>query len=306
MEDTDTTGLVAIGRVVAELAAEYPDISHSSLRFLEREGLLVPTRTTGGHRLYGPAHINRLRQIKEWQRQHLTLAEIRQRLQAADELGDPDELAHEFLRLALAGDQIHAQRLILETDALGMPLQQLFEDVLERALYWLGDGWAAGEITVAQEKEVSAVVRDLVAELSLRHSSTDFSEAVIVAACAPGEHHELGLRMVAGLLRSHGYQVHYLGPAVDPAFLVESVRLRRPRVVLISATMDAFAPGIERSIDALRESIDSVDLPVIVVGGQIIDGSRDLIASWGAVPAREPHIADTVRAVESAMQRDSS
>ena len=301
MQEADSAVLVPIGRVVAELANEYPDISHSSLRFLEREGLLVPTRTVGGHRLYSPAHIARLRQIKTWQQQNRTLAEIRERLRAVDDLDDSQEIAGEFLRLALAGEQYQAQRFILDTDSLGMPIQRMFEEVLERALYALGDRWAAGEVTVAQEKEVSALVRDLVAELSLRHSVPDVSEVVIVAACAPGEHHELGLRMVAGLLHARGHHVHYLGPSVDPAFLVESVLLRRPQVVLISATMSSFAGGVKLAIDALRENLASQDLPVIVVGGQIVNGNHDLLSGWGAIPARKQHIGDTVRAVEAAI-----
>jgi DNA-binding transcriptional MerR regulator len=59
--------LIPIGRVVADLQGSYPDVTHSSLRFLEREGLVIPTRTPGGHRLYRPQDIERIRQIKAWQ-----------------------------------------------------------------------------------------------------------------------------------------------------------------------------------------------------------------------------------------------
>ena len=47
-----TEELVSIGSVVSELQRSYPDVSHSSLRFLEREGLIASIRTPGGHRLY--------------------------------------------------------------------------------------------------------------------------------------------------------------------------------------------------------------------------------------------------------------
>src|SRR5918994_1762396 len=72
--------LLSIGSVVSELQRSYPDVSHSSLRFLEREGLITAVRTPGGHRLYSPADIERIRQIKTWQAQRLYLDQIRQRL----------------------------------------------------------------------------------------------------------------------------------------------------------------------------------------------------------------------------------
>src|ERR687889_2193402 len=90
--------LLSIGSVVAELQRSYPDVSHSSLRFLEREGLITSIRTRGGHRLYSPADVERIRQIKTWQAQRLSLEEIRQRLVDLDRLPAPAVLAESFLR----------------------------------------------------------------------------------------------------------------------------------------------------------------------------------------------------------------
>ena len=81
MSSAPDPDLLPIGQVVAELQASYPDVSHSSLRFLEREGLITSIRTPGGHRLYYRADVERIRQIKMWQAQRLSLDQIRQRLQ---------------------------------------------------------------------------------------------------------------------------------------------------------------------------------------------------------------------------------
>ena len=60
--------LVGIGEAVALLRHEFPDATPSMLRFFEREGLVVPQRTAGGHRLYGEVEIERLRRLKRLQR----------------------------------------------------------------------------------------------------------------------------------------------------------------------------------------------------------------------------------------------
>src|SRR5919107_5609531 len=96
--------LVSIGSVVTELQRSYPDVSHSSLRFLEREGLITSIRTPGGHRLYSRADVERIRQIKTWQAQRLSLDQIRQRLTELDRLPTPAALTESFLSQALDGN----------------------------------------------------------------------------------------------------------------------------------------------------------------------------------------------------------
>ncbi|HEV2122193.1 MAG TPA: MerR family transcriptional regulator, partial [Chloroflexota bacterium] len=97
MRDEARTRLLTIGQVVARLTENYPDVTPSSLRFLEREGLVEPERTPGGHRLYSNAHVEQVRRIKEWQRERLSLAEIRDRLRAAKELPSHKELSRRFM-----------------------------------------------------------------------------------------------------------------------------------------------------------------------------------------------------------------
>lgn len=61
------TKYYTISEVVDLLQPEFPDLSPSSLRFLEKEGLLRPERTPGGHRLYRDDDVARIRLIKRLQ-----------------------------------------------------------------------------------------------------------------------------------------------------------------------------------------------------------------------------------------------
>lgn len=285
MNDPDTAGMFPIGSVVEELRDAYPDVTHSSLRFLEREGLVVPSRTAGGHRLYDRQDLERIRQIKAWQAQRFSLAEIRQRLEALAELGAPDIVADQFLTAALAGDLAEAARTIRRADELGMPLAQLFDHVLRPSLYEIGLRWQAGAVPVGQEKEVSELTRDLIAELSQRHAVPAPHGPIVVAACVSGERHELGLRMVIGLLRARGWRVHFLGADVDPRFLKETVELRRPSVVLLSATTHARMPDVAAAIAAVRTASIEPGTPVVVGGGQAVSAAADTLRALGAIPA---------------------
>src|SRR5688500_4004394 len=148
-EDLDEPGaLIPIGAVVAAMHDAYPDVTHSSLRFLEREGLITAIRTPGGHRLFSPADVERIRQIKTWQAQRLSLDEVRQRLRDLDRLPAPAKLAESFLRQALGGELAAAYQTIIAADDVGLPLTRLFGEVLQPALTELGLRWERGELLV--------------------------------------------------------------------------------------------------------------------------------------------------------------
>lgn len=296
---TERSSLMPIGRVVELVQETYPSVSPSSLRFLEREGLVEPTRTPGGHRLYSEADVARILQIKEWQGQRLSLEEIRDRLRQRDRLPEPTQLTARFLELVLAGDVEAAGRAILDADDLGVPLTVLFGEVIQPALIEVGRGWQHGTVLVAQEKTVSELVRDLIAELSLRHAAPAPDGPTVVAACVQGERHELGLRMIIGLLRSEGIRVQYLGADVDTGFLLDAVRLHPPAAVLLSARLDAHEAGLMEAIAALQASTPAQGRPVIVVGGRLASERAHHLATLGVVPITTMSVTTAMRTLKS-------
>ncbi len=282
--ELDRGALMPIGRVVELVRRDHPTVTPSSLRFLEREGLLVPTRTPGGHRLYSEADVQRILQIKEWQAHRLSLTDIKQRLLDRDSLPDPTALTRSFLDQVFNGSVEAAGQTILAADDLGVPLHTLFGDVIEPALIEIGRGWQHGTVLVAQEKTVSELARDIIAELSLRHAAPDPQGPVVVAACVAGERHELGLRMIVGLLRADGYQVRYLGADVETGILLDAVRLHPPAAVLLSAPLGADAAPLEETIAALVRERGPSGLPHIIAGGRMAIRDPQRVSALGAIP----------------------
>lgn len=76
---------LSIGAVLAQLRADFPDVTISKIRFLESEGLVQPGRTPSGYRLFAPGDVERLRFVLSAQRDHyLPLKVIKEQLDAAD------------------------------------------------------------------------------------------------------------------------------------------------------------------------------------------------------------------------------
>ena len=71
-----------IGEVQDILKKEFPDITISKIRFLEKEGLLNPERTPSGYRKYSKANIKQLSYILRLQREeYLPLSVIKRKMQ---------------------------------------------------------------------------------------------------------------------------------------------------------------------------------------------------------------------------------
>jgi len=81
---------LGIGEVIAQLRAEFPDISVSKIRFLEAEGLIQPARSPSGYRKFGPTDVDRLRYILTAQRdRYLPLRVIKDQLDADQPAAGP-------------------------------------------------------------------------------------------------------------------------------------------------------------------------------------------------------------------------
>ena len=77
--------LFTIGEVLNQVRSEFDDISISKIRFLEAEGLIVPSRTKSGYRKFSSSDVDKLRYILRMQRDHyLPLKVIKEHIDAID------------------------------------------------------------------------------------------------------------------------------------------------------------------------------------------------------------------------------
>lgn len=82
-ETSPAARLHTIGAVCERLRDEFPDISISKIRYLEDQGLLQPSRTRGGYRLFSEGDVERLIMILRLQRdEFLPLRVIKEELRA--------------------------------------------------------------------------------------------------------------------------------------------------------------------------------------------------------------------------------
>ena len=122
-----------------------------------------------------------------------------------------------------------------------------------------GNGWEAGEVSVAQEHFASNLLRGRL--LGLAQGWGQGQGPLAILACVPGEHHELGLLVFGVALRRRGWRITYLGTDSPIGAVADIARSLAPAVVvLLSINPDNFLDHA-RQIKQLAKQV-----PVVIAG----------------------------------------
>jgi len=256
-------------------------LTPATLRAWERRyGLFKPQRSPGGHRLYSEEEINLLKWLVERQKEGLSISRAidlwrRQAAQSPAQVQIPpspqkmpamgegmlDQLRLNWCEACLAFNEPEAELAMAKALAIATP-EIVCMQVLQKGLAELGRGWYAGTVSVQQEHFASA--------LAARRLNALFAVAPVasrpgrlLAACPPGEDHDLALLMLAFILRWRGWEVIYLGADVPLDRLDSTLRVTAPHLVLsVAQTLPGAASLLE-----LAEFVNTRSIPLAFGGG---------------------------------------
>ncbi len=207
----------------------------------QRYGLLQPSRSAGGFRLYSTADEARVQSMQRHLGAGLSAAEAARLALAETEVGGADRrdgparLAQWSTDLRAALDRFDepAAHAALDRLLAAFRLQTVLRDVVIPYLSELGRRWERGEASVAQEHFASNLLRGRLLGLARGWAEATGPRAVL--ACAPGEFHDLPLISFGLALAARGWSITYLGPDTPIATIKEALGGREHPLVVISA-----------------------------------------------------------------------
>jgi methanogenic corrinoid protein MtbC1 len=253
-------------------AAARSGVSVPTLRAWERRyGVVRPSRTAAGYRLYGDDAIARLVAMR-----HLVDSEGWRPSQAAERVlsatdlaslspAAPPDLRSDDGRLpASTASDIATAAFLAAARGLDVPAmertldeafaEQRFELAMDRAVFpalrAIGTAWSAGEIDVAVEHAASETVRRRLARF---FDSTGRGQVVprVLVGLPPGGQHELGALAFAIAARRASLDVLYLGANVPVESWVRTVRETGARAVVLAVVMAADVMTATAVVEAL-------------------------------------------------------
>ena len=249
----EVTGYVRIGEL-----SRRAGVSTDLLRAWERRyGLLRPTRSDGGFRLYSPQDEQRVALMRDHLERGLSAAQAA-RLILDETERRPDEspaLARgaESLRQALDALDESAAHTALDTLLANLSLETVLGEVVMPYLHELGERWKRGEASVADEHFASNLLRGRLLGLARGWDRGLGPRALL--ACAPGEQHDLALIIFGVALRERGWRITYLGPDTPIDSLENAARKLEPAAVVIVVTNPQRLAGTEASLRKVARNV---------------------------------------------------
>ncbi len=144
-------------------------------------------------------------------------------------------------------------------------LLSLYEDLVQRALYDVGDLWERNRISVATEHLATAISESLLNLAYPRLFATPRNGQSALVTCAANEHHQIGGKMVADLFEFHGWRGCFLGANTPLRDVLALVGEKWADVVALSVAMTSGLADVIDAATAIRTAFPAVP---ILVGGQ--------------------------------------
>ena len=279
----EATSILRIGEL-----SRRTGVSPELLRAWERRyGLLRPIRSAGGLRLYSPDDLERVRLMRGHLDAGLAAAQAaalasreprREERHTAAPAAVREELAEALGRF----DEPRAQA-VLDGALAVATVDALLADVVLPYLHDLGERWARGEASVAQEHFASSVLRGRL--LGLARGWGNGLGPLALLACLPEEQHEFGLIAFGLALRSRGWRVAYLGSDTPLETTEAAASTLAPALVVLNAVDAARVTGVAPRLRALQRA-HRVALGGAGAGHAVTNGP--LVLAGGPLAAAEP------------------
>lgn len=170
----------------------------------------------------------------------------------------------------VAGDEAGAWDVIDAAMASGATASEVLTAMMAPSLRSIGDRWAAGELSVADEHRASAVAQRLIARLGPRFRGPGRRRGTVVLGAATGDRHALPTAILSDLLRGRGLDVVDLGADCPADSFVDAVERAAPVCAVgICVTAPEVVEGVPEVVRELRAR--GIDQPVVIGGGAVRD-----------------------------------
>jgi DNA-binding transcriptional MerR regulator len=230
-----------------------------------RYGLIEPDRHGNRYRSYSDKDVALLKRIKR-------LIEDGYKISEAVELVRNPERQPEVARVANTNsadfDSLERARgellpALLDFDAQRaevllqrygtLPYARLIEELYYPMLRSVGEGWAEGNVSIAQEHFVTSFCRERFLAMLMQIGGSRGTGPHAVCTTYPGDLHELGILGVSVLLALSGWRITYLGPNLPASELHKTGRTLRPDWVCTSLVMPVAPGDLAGYIEMVRE-----------------------------------------------------
>lgn len=253
-----------------------------------RYGVVAPSRTGGGHRIYSEENFQALLWLKEQvvdrgipisQAAKLLKQKKEEDYTSSSSVAPSstyEEMAKNLYEALLAYDNVRAHAYIDLAFSM-FHFEDVFHHILVPILRKVGSEWHDGKVLIAQEHFVSSFAKQRILEF-VRLFPVNRSMPKCIAFCPPTETHHIGLLLFTMFMQKKGHEVIYLGPSTTYEHIFNVIDDTQADFVCMSLTDPRY---LQPAITWLSEALQRYPNMKLVLGGFAFDNVdqslRDLV-----------------------------
>jgi excisionase family DNA binding protein len=171
-------------------------------------------------------------------------------------------------RQMLSGDSAGAWWLLQSHLGGGLDPSGVLTEMVVPVLHSIGERWAGGEVSVAEEHMATAVAQRVIGHLGMQFGRRGKGRGTIALAAPAGDLHVLPVAIVADLLRWRGFDVVELGGNTPAEAMGDAVAPEdRLLAVGIVSTVGGLEGEVARAASSVRAAVPGV--PLFIGGGAV-------------------------------------
>ena len=271
------------------------DLLPVTLRAWERRyGIPRPSRGDQGYRLYSAYDVRLLQWLKQQNESGMSIGQAVKYLHELRRTGnDPVKDSHfdlqekpetsNLVSLEVLSRQFEQYLTNFQNEKAADILRRAFSiygvdqvlsEIVRGSLVRIGDKWHDGKISIAVEHFASQFCEQQLMGM-LNSSSNPTHKDIILAACAPGELHQIGILSLSVMLRWRGWDVKFFGQNLSFEHILGTLNTLKPKIILLSTTTRESALAIKNLTQVLEKI--SFEKPSVILGGSAFQRHPDLI-----------------------------
>lgn len=191
--------------------------------------------------------------------------------------GEHTTVRRAYLNALLSGKTKEAHKIIANSIEGGLSIIEIYEEVLTKVMYEIGELWHRNIITVDKEHYATSVTQMVMSQFYDEIFSQPRSGNTLVSCAIGSELHEIGVRMLSDIFEYKGWDTYFLGAALPQAAIIAAIEEHKPNLLALSVTMVPYLKTCKQIVDAVRARYPDI---LIAVGGQAFLKTDHLWEKW--------------------------
>ncbi len=209
-----------------------------------------------------------------------------------------EQVLQKLYEAVLNFDSTAAENAAREAVALNVDPIKAIEEGLAKGLREIGDKFERGELylphLIMGADAMEAAIKVLEGHMT-QGALEAANHGTVVIGTVEGDIHDLGLRIVASMLRANGFKVYDLGFNTKSLDFIEKAKEVKADIIAVSSLMTTTMPFMKDLIEALEASGLRSEFMVIVGGGPVTE-------QWAKEIGADGYGRDAAEAVKAARE----